>query len=43
MNAPHLVALVRAGIELKDGKQVAHHIVEEEELLVENTPKRITA
>ena len=43
VNAPHLVALVRAGIEFKDGKQVAHHIVEEEELLVENTPKRIAA
>jgi len=43
VNAPHLVALVRAGIEFKDGKQVAHHIVEEEELLVENTPMRIAA
>ena len=43
VNAPHLVALVRAGIEFKDGKQVAHHIVEEEELLVENIPMRIAA
>ncbi len=43
VNAPHLVALVRAGIEFKDGKQVVHHIVEEEELLVENTPMRIAA
>lgn len=43
VNAPHLVALVRAGIEFKDGKQVAHHFVEEEELLVENTPRRIAA
>jgi transposase-like protein len=43
VNAPHLVALVRDGIEFKDGKQVAHHIVEEEELLVENTPMRIAA
>ena len=43
VNAPHLVALVRAGIEFKDGKQVAHHIVEDEELLVENTPMRIAA
>ncbi len=43
VNAPHLVTLVRAGIEFKDGKQVAHHIVEEEELLVENTPMRVAA
>jgi len=43
VNAPHLVALVRAGIEFKDGEQVAYHIVEEEELLVENTPMRIAA
>jgi len=43
VNAPHLVALVRAGIEFKDGKQGAHHIVEEEELLEENTPVRIAA
>lgn len=43
VNAPHLVALVRAGIEFRGGKQVAHHIVEEEELLVENTPMRIAA
>ncbi len=43
LNGPHLVALVRAGIEFKDGKQVVHHIVEEEEKLAENTPTRITA
>ncbi|MCJ7825742.1 MAG: IS256 family transposase [Anaerolineales bacterium] len=42
-NAPHLVELVRVGVEFKDGKQVAHHTVEEEELLAENTPMRIAA
>jgi hypothetical protein len=43
VNAPHLVELVRVGVEFKDGKQVAHYTVEEEELLVENTPMRIAA
>lgn len=43
VNAPHLVELVRVGVEFKDGKQVAHHTVEEEELLAENTPMRIVA
>jgi len=43
VNAPHLVALVRAGIEFRDGKQVAYQEVEENDLLEENTPMRIAA
>jgi putative transposase len=43
VNAPHLVALVRAGVEFKDGNQVSPHIDEEVELLVQDTPMRIAA
>jgi len=42
-NAPHLVELVRFGVEFKDGKQVAYHTVKEEELMVEDTPMRVAA
>jgi len=43
VNAPHLVALVRAGAEFKNGKQVTTRDAEELELLVEDEPVRIAA
>jgi len=43
VNAPHLVALVQAGVGFKDGNQVFPHIDEEVELLVEDTTIRIAA
>jgi len=43
VNAPHLVALVRAGVEFKDGKQVTTCYAEDPELLVEDEPIRIAA
>ena len=42
VNAPHLVALVRAGVEFKDGEQVLHYYQVEPELL-EKTPVEIAA
>lgn len=42
VNAPHLVALVRAGVSFKDGEQVAVP-VNQSESLRENTPERIAA
>jgi len=42
VNAPHLVALVRAGVQFKDGMQVAPQ-VEQPVPLRENAPERIAA
>jgi len=42
VNAPHLVALVRAGVPFKDGQQVAAQ-VNQSKSLHENTPDRIAA
>ena len=43
VNAPQLVARVRAGVEFKDGKQVVTQPIEESGLLVVDTPVRIAA
>jgi len=43
VNAPQLVARVRAGVKFKDGKQVIAQPKEESELLVVDTPVRIAA
>jgi len=43
VNAPQLVAQVRAGVEFKDGKQVVAQPKEERGLLVVDTPVRIAA
>ena len=42
VNAPHLVALVRAGVQFKDGKQVVPQVTQPESL-PENVPERIAA
>ena len=42
VNAPHLVALVRAGVPFKNGEQVVYQ-VSESESLPENAPERIAA
>jgi putative transposase len=42
VNAPHLVALVRAGVQFKDGKQVVPQ-VDQSVSLLENVPERIAA
>jgi len=43
VNAPHLLALVRAGVEFKNGKQVTTCDTEGQESLVEEEPIRIAA
>jgi putative transposase len=43
VNAPDLVALVRSGVEFKNGKQVTSCDVEELELFIEEDPIRIAA
>ena len=42
VNAPHLVALVRAGVEFKDGEQVLHYYQVEPSIL-EKTPVEVAA
>jgi len=43
VNAPHLVALVRAGVEFKNGKQVTTCDVDDLECIVDEEPIRIAA
>ena len=43
VNAPHLVALVRAGVEFRNGKQIVSHPIEEDELALTDAPMRIAA
>jgi len=43
VNAPQLVALVRAGVEFRDGEQVPAYAIEESELLGQEKPARIAA
>lgn len=42
VNAPQLVALVRAGVQFKDGQQVASHVTEPDSL-PENLPEKVAA
>ena len=42
VNAPHLVALVRAGVEFKDGEQMLHYYQVEPSIL-EKTPVEVAA
>jgi len=43
VNAPHLVALVRAGVRFKDGVQVPPHVDEKEQQPVDELPQEIAA
>ena len=43
VNAPHLVALVQAGVKFKDGAQLHEHHTEKEEILISEDTREIAA